>query len=303
MPASTGRSDTVDGSVVTDDGVAPLAAVSGVLTKPASARSGRRRWRRLVGLVVPLAVLLGWQLAWQLELKPRSILPSPHQVLTAADAFFFGQNNVTLSGVVPFKGAAWLHISASLERCLTTWVLAVIVGLVLGLGLGLSSWVADLLEPFTNALRAVPLFAWLPLAAVQFGIGEPPARILIFIGALWPVVVATTDSVARVPRAYVETARMLGTPRSRLWRQVYFPSALPEILTGLRLSLTLAWTCVIVGELLGVSRGIGAMMIAAREAGATEQIIVGVFLFALTGFTGDRLLRLLARPLVRWSDA
>ncbi len=302
MPGSTGPSDAADGSVVTDDAVEPLA-VSGVLTKPATARSGRRRQRRLVGLVVPVAVLLSWQLAWDFELKPRSILPSPHQVVTAADAFFFGENTVTLSGIVPFKGAAWLHISASLERCVTTWVLAVIVGLVLGLGLGLSSWVADLLEPFTNALRAVPLFAWLPLAAVQFGIGEPPARILIFIGALWPVVVATTDSVARVPRAHVETARMLGTPRSRLWRRVYFPSALPEILTGLRLSLTLAWTCVIVGELLGVSRGIGAMMIAAREAGATDQIIVGVFLFALIGYTGDRLLRMLARPLVRWSDA
>jgi len=288
---------------VTDAPIAPLASVSSVLTTPATARSGRTRSRRLLGLVLPLLVLLGWQLAWDLRLKPRTILPSPHQVLTAADTFFFGHNTVTLSGIVPFKGAAWLHISASLERCLTSWVLAVAVGLVLGLGLGLSRWVADMLEPFSNALRAVPLFAWLPLAAVQFGIGEPPARILIFTGALWPVVVATTDSVARVPKAQVETARMLGAPRSHLWRRVYLPSALPEIVTGLRLSLTLAWTCVIVGELLGVSRGIGAMMISAREAGATDQIIVGIFLFAAIGYTGDRLLRLLTRPLVRWSDA
>jgi len=224
-------------------------------------------------------------------------------VLTAADAFFFGTNSVTLSGIVPFKGAAWLHISASLERCLTSWILAVVVGLVLGLGLGLSRWVADLLEPMSNALRAVPLFAWLPLAAVQFGVGEPKARILIFIGALWPVVVATTDSVARVPRTQVETARMLGAPRSRLWRRVYLPSALPEILTGLRLSLTLAWTCVIIGELSGVNTGLGAMMFSAREAGATDQIIVGIFLFATIGYAGDRILRLAARPAVRWSDA
>jgi len=138
---------------------------------------------------------------------------------------------------------------------------------------------------------------------VQFGIGEPPARILIFIGALWPVVVATTDSVARVPRAQVETARMLGTPRHHLWRRVYLPSALPEIVTGLRLSLTLAWTCVVVGELVGVSNGIGAMMNAARESGATEQVIVGLFLFAAIGYTGDRLLRLAARPMLRWSDS
>jgi len=288
---------------VTDTSVAPLAAISVVMAAPVTARSGRKRGRRLLGLVVPVLLLVGWQVAWDLELRPRTILPSPHQVLSAADDFFFGRNTVTLSGIVPFKGAAWLHISASLNRAVTTWIIAVIVGLVLGLGLGLSRWVADLLEPVSNALRAVPLFAWLPLVAVQFGIGESPARVLIFIGALWPVVVATTDSVARVPRAQVETARMLGTPRSRLWRRVYLPSALPEIVTGLRLSLTLAWTCVIVGELLGVSRGIGAMMIAAREADATDQIMVGVFLFAIIGYTGDRLLRLLARPLVRWSDA
>jgi len=288
---------------MTDAPLAQLAAVSGVITAPATARSGRKRGRRLLGLVVPLLVLASWQLAWDLELRPRTILPSPHRVLTAADAFFFGRNTVTLSGIVPFKGAAWLHISASLGRCVSAWLVAVVVGLVLGLGLGLSRWVADLLEPMSNALRAVPLFAWLPLAGVQFGLGEPPARILIFIGALWPVVVATTDSVARVPRAQVETAKMLGTPRLRLWRRVYLPSALPEIVTGLRLSLTLAWTCVIVGELVGVSRGVGAMMISAREAGATDQIIVGIFVFAAIGYTGDRLLRWLTRPLIRWSDA
>lgn len=303
MPGSTGRPDGAVAVVLADAPLAEVAAVSGVLAPPATARSGRGRRRRLVGLVVPLLVLAGWQLAWQAELKPRSILPSPRQVLTEADAFFFGQNNVTLSGIVPFNGAAWLHISASLERCVTTWALAVVAGLLLGLGLGLSRWVADLLEPFSNGLRAVPIFAWLPLVGVMFGIGEPPARTLIFIGALWPVVVATTDSVARVPAVQVETARMLGTPTSRLWRRVYLPSALPEILTGLRLSLILAWTCVIVGELLGVSRGIGAMMISSREAGQTARIIVGIFLFAVIGYAGDTLLRLLARPLVRWSDS
>jgi sulfonate transport system permease protein len=288
---------------MTDASLAPLAAVSAAVPKPASARSRRSLGRRLVGLIAPLAVLGAWQLTWELELKPRTNLPSPREVLSAADEFFFGHNSVTLSGIVPYRGAAWLHISASLERCVTTWVAAVLVGLVLGLGLGLSRWVADLLEPMSNALRAVPLFAWLPLALVQFGIGEAPARTLIFIGALWPVVVATADSVARVPRSQVETARMLGAPRSRLWRRVYLPSALPEILTGLRLSLTLAWTCVVVGELAGVTNGIGAMMNSSREAGQTDRIIVGIFLFAAIGYSGDRLLRLLARPLVRWSDA
>jgi len=282
--------------------LAGVAAPMGVVVTPATAaRRGRRRPRRLLGLLVPLLVLGCWQLAWQWELRPRTILPSPHVVLSAADAFFFGRRAPGLSGVVYFKGAGWTHLATSLSRCGQAWAIAVVVGLVLGLGLGLSRWVADLLDPFTNALRAVPLFAWLPLAAVWFGVNPTSGKILIFIGALWPVVVATTDSVARVPAAQIETARMLGTPRSRLWRRVYLPSALPEIVTGLRLSLTLAWTCVIIGELGGTTDGVGAMMNAAREAGRTEQIIVGILVFAGIGYVADRVLRLLSRRFISWS--
>lgn len=283
---------------VTDDltgiGTAPA------LARPASARPSRRS-SRLLGLLAPLVLLGAWQLSSTLRLQPPSILPSPAQVASAGWTFLFGPSTTTLAGVVAFSGAGGGHIAASVGRCLESWVLAVAVGLLLGLGLGLSRLVAQLLDPLSNALRAVPLYAWLPLAIVEFGIGERPARILIFIGALWPVVVATTDSVARVPRAQVETARMLGTPRSRLWRRVYLPSALPEIVTGLRLSLTLAWTCVIVGELVGTSTGVGAMMNAARESGATDQVVVGIVVFAVIGFAGDRLLRLLTRPFIRWS--
>jgi sulfonate transport system permease protein len=177
------------------------------------------------------------------------------------------------------------------------------VGTVVGLLLGLSRLARDLLDPVLNALRAVPLFAWLPLALVWFGIGEGAARALIFIGALWPVVVAVGDSTSRVPRAYVETARMLGTPRKWLWRKVYLPSALPEVVTGLRLSLTLAWTCVIVGELSGTTEGVGAMMNAARESGRTEQVIVGILVFATIGLLADVLLRAVSRRWVRWASA
>lgn len=285
------------------DNLVGVAAPVGVIVSPmTAARRDRRRPRRLLGLIVPALVLVSWQVAWDRELRPRTILPSPHQVLTAADSFFFGHRaGAGLSGIVYFKGAGWSHLSTSMARCGQAWAVAVAVGLVVGLGLGLSRWVADLIDPFSNALRAVPLFAWLPLASVWFGINPTSGRILIFIGALWPVVVSTTDGVARVPIAEIETARMLGTPRSRLWRRVYLPSALPEIVTGLRLSLTLAWTCVIIAELGGTTKGVGAMMTAARESGATEQIIVGIFVFAIVGYAADRVLRLVARPFVRWS--
>jgi len=258
----------------------------------------------LLGLAVPVLLLGAWQVVAQAELLSARLLPAPSTVAEQLVAFFLGEpGTLTLAGVVPFTGAGTEHLLASVRRCAVGWVLAVGVGTLVGLALGLSALARDLLDPVLNALRAVPIFAWLPLALVWFGIGEGAARALIFVGALWPVLVAVGDSTARVPRAHVETARMLGTPRRDLWRRVYLPSALPEVVTGLRLSLTLAWTVVIVGELSGTTSGVGAMMNAARESGRTDQVIVGILVFAAVGLAADLLLRAATRRWVRWARA
>ena len=282
--------------------VALLEEVPGAA--PAGRRRRRPRYRRLLGLAVPVLLLTVWQLVAGAGVFSPRLLPAPTVVGEQLVAFFAGDDGgLRLAGVVPFTGTGWEHLGASLQRAAVSWAAAVVVGTVVGLALGLSSLARDLLDPVLNALRAVPLFAWLPLALVWFGIGEGSARAIIFVGALWPVLVAVADSTARVPRAHVETARMLGTPRRWLWRRVYLPSALPEVVTGLRLSLTLAWTVVIVAELSGASLGVGAMMNAARESGRTDQVIVGILVFAVVGLLADLLLRAVARPWVRWADA
>ncbi|MDQ3107419.1 MAG: ABC transporter permease subunit, partial [Actinomycetota bacterium] len=156
--------------------------------------------------------------------------------------------------------------------------------------------------PLVQGVRSVPITAWLPIALVWFGLGEGAARFLVFIGAVFPIVITTADATSRVPRALVDTARMLGTPRRSLARRVYWPAALPGIVTGLRLGLTLGWMSVIIGELTGASRGLGAMMFASREVGRLDQILVGMAAFAIIGLAGDLLLRAATRPLVAWAD-
>ncbi len=281
---------------LTDQAVAALLREADEAPPPR--RAGRRR---ALGVVLPL-ILAGWWalVSWQ-GWVVETLLPAPWTVTVAGRNFFFGEAVETIPGVIPFVGAGWEHLAASLWRCLVAWALAVGVGVAVGLALALSRLVSDLLDPLVNGLRAVPLYAWLPLALVWFGLGEGAARAIIFVGALWPVLIATADGVGRVPRGHVETARMLGTPRRWLWRRVYLPSALPEIVTGLRLSLTLAWMCVIVGELNGTTSGVGAMMNAARQTARTDQIIVGIVVFAVVGFLADLLLRTVAAPWVRWS--
>lgn len=270
---------------------------------PASRRRRRFGVRRLLGLAVPLFLLGLWQLVVSAQVFSLRLVPAPATVAEQLYAFFFGDPGfLVLAGVVPFTGAGFGHLASSLQLAATGWLLAVAVGVVVGLAVGLSRLARELLDPVLNALRAVPIFAWLPLALVWFGIGAGAARALIFVGALWPVLVAVGDATARVPRSHIETARMLGTPQRWMWRRVYLPSALPEVVTGLRLSLTLAWTVVIVGELSGTTSGVGAMMNSARESGRTDQVIVGILVFATVGLLADVVLRLATRRWVRWAS-
>ena len=191
---------------------------------------------------------------------------------------------------------------ASTRRWLVAYAIAAAVGIPVGLGLGLSRTFRRLFDPLVQAFRSIPVTAWLPIALAWFGLGEGSARYLVFIGAVFPIVIATGDAALRVPHTLVDTARMLGTNRRDLARRVYVPAAFPGIVTGLRLGLTLGWMSVIVGELSGQSVGIGAMMFAARASIQIDQIIVGMAAFAIIGLVGDLLLRAATRPLTRWAD-
>lgn len=258
--------------------------------------------RVLIGSAVP-ALLVGlWALAsargW---VSPRT-LPAPADVVDAGRRFFTGDTGRALPGVVPFEGAGLTHIAASVRRWVVAYAIAVLIGVPLGLGLGLSTVFRRLFDPLVQALRSIPVTAWLPISLAWFGLGEGSARYLVFVGAVFPIVIATADSALRVPRPLVDAARMLGTPRRDLARRVYVPAALPGIVTGMRLGLTLGWMSVIVGELSGQREGIGAMMFAARAAIQTDQIIVGMAAFAVLGLAGDLLLRAAARPITRWSE-
>ena len=262
----------------------------------------RRRFGWVLGLVVPVALVSVWALASDRGWIAPTLLPSPATVARSGWDFVFGEPRPTFFGVTPFHGSAGEHLSASLSRLAVAYALAVGVGLPLGLGIGLSPLCARLLDPTVQAVRSIPVTAWLPIALVWFGVGTGAARYLVFMGAVFPIVIATADSTARVPAALVETARMLGTPRRALARRVYLPAAAPGIITGLRLGLTLGWMSLIVAEITGTTEGLGAMMSAARDSGHLDQIIVGMVTFAVFGLAGDFLLRAVTRPLVAWSD-
>lgn len=269
-----------------------------------SAGAGLGRAARLgLGAAMPAVLVLAWWMASRTGVLSPRLLPPPGRVVDSGRDFLFGSRSETrIPGVIPFKGGAAIHLPASIRRWLVAYALAVVIGVPVGLGLGLSRWIAAALDPLVQGFRAVPITAWLPIALVWFGFGEGAARYLVFLGAVYPIVIGTTDAARRVPRQLVDTARMLGTSRRALARRVYVPAAMPGIVTGLRLGLGLGWASLIVGEITGQDTGLGAMMFAAREVSQLDQIIVGMIAFALIGLLGDLLLRALTRPLVAWAD-
>jgi len=260
--------------------------------------------RALVGLVLPAVAILAWWGASRSGILPQNKLPAPGAVVESGRNFLLGgRSGITrLPGVIPFDGGARIHLPTSVRRWLTAYLLAVASGMPLGLGLGLSRRFSAALDPFFQGVRSVPITAWLSIALVWFGIGEGSTRFLVFLGAFYPVVIATADASKRVPRQLVDTARMLGTPRRSLARRVYIPAALPGIVTGLRLGLTLGWTSLIIGELTGTDTGLGALIYSLREYGNLDEIIVCMITFAVIGLMGDLILRALTRPLVAWAD-
>lgn len=305
------------GEVVAGPATGPAAVPeAGPTTRPgagrAAGRGGRaagRAWRPpwplpvrlLLGTVVPLTLVALWQVVGGLG-PLGEYVPAPVDVGRAFVRFFDpSATGSALPGTVSFAGQAWVHIGASTWLLLSSYLLALVIGVPAGAALALSPVFRALTDPMVQGLRAIPIFAWLPLAIVWFGLGAGSSRFLVVIGAVFPVLVATADAVARVPRGYVESAQMLGTRRRALLRRVYLPAALPGIVVGCRLGVSLGWMSVIVGEFTGADRGVGAMMQIARQTGRLDEIVVGMVCFALLGLASDTVLRLASARWTRWA--
>ena len=186
---------------------------------------------------------------------------------------------------------------ASLSRVLVGFAAAAVVGVGLGALTSLGGRATAGLRTLADLLRPIPPIAWVPLAILWLGLGDPSARFIVFIGAFFPIFVQTCWALDRCPPAYLELARSLGaSPGLTLWR-VRLPAAAPGIAAGLRTGLGLAWTSVIAAELVGAQSGLGYRIQALRIMLVTEGVVVGMVTIGLAGLAMDRLAAALER---RW---
>jgi len=188
----------------------------------------------------------------------------------------------------------------SARRVLQGFLLAAALGIPLGILIGWNRLVARVVDPSIQLLRPVPITAWLPFSIAVFGIYDASALFLIGLGAFYPIVVNTTHGVRDTHLLLLRAARMLGARRLTILVKVVFPSALPSIFTGLRLGIGVAWTAVIVAEMIAVKSGLGYVLWDAYYVGRMDICVATMFSVGLLGFVSDRLIVAASRLLLRW---
>ncbi|RJT34105.1 ABC transporter permease subunit [Mesorhizobium waimense] len=267
---------------------------SSALSVPWSRPHPKRRGisARAVSAITILAVLAAWALSARLQLVSPVFLPSPIAVWTkfvvvARDGFV----DATLAQ----------HVVASLGRVFAALVAAVLVGVPVGLAIGISTIGRGIFDPLLEFLRPIPPLAYLPLVIIWFGIGEPSKILVITIAMLAPVALSTASGVRGVSQERINAARSLGATRAQLVRHVILPSALPSILTGLRIALGAGWSTLVAAELVAATRGLGFMIQSAAQFLVTDVVVMGILVIATIAFVLEFVIRRIERRLVPWA--
>ena len=266
-------------------------------TAPAAAAPGPRARRHAgtapvgVSLLVAIGLLTLWTLLAVTHWVPAVALPTPLRVLRD----FVQATRVGYGGSsLPAQAAI------SILRIGVGFVGAVILGIPVGLAMGGSRFIHAAVDPLLQFLRPVPPLAFIPLLVIWFGIGELSKMLLIFFCTLPIVIINTASGVAAVPPLRLQVAACLGASRWQMFRRVLLPSVLPDVLTGMRVGIGIAWTCLVAAEMVAASRGLGWMVLQAGNNLQTGMVFVAIISIGILGYGMDRLLALLESWAVPW---
>jgi NitT/TauT family transport system permease protein len=242
---------------------------------------------RFAPVIVPVAFLAFWEMAVRVGGHGSILLPPPSRVFA------------TLFELIR-TGTLFDHIGASLFRVVVGYVISVLVGVPIGLAMGYWLLAEKLLTTTVNGLRPIPASAWIPLSIILMGIGEQPAIFLVFIGTVWAIILNTSHGVRNVPKHLVWAAQTMGASSSAIFTKVIFPASLPSTFAGMRIAVGVAFTCVIVAELIAVRSGLGYLITEARMLVRSDIVIAGMISIGVVGFALDALVRLVMRRTLRW---
>lgn len=245
----------------------------------------------LISLGSVSTIFLLWFIVSALHLVPELFLPSPSAVW---------QKFVQVSQVGFMKATLWQHLAESVGRVLSALIAAIVIGVPVGLWMGLNKWVRAVLDPLVELLRPIPPLAYLPLLVIWFGIGETTKILLIFFSILAPVIISSAHGVLSHQLNRERAALSLGATRIQVLKYVILPTALPHILTGIRIGLGVGWSTLVAAELVAADRGIGFMVQSAAQFLITDIVVLGIIVIALVAVSFELFLRWLQQQLAPW---
>ncbi|NMB78927.1 MAG: ABC transporter permease [Methanomicrobiales archaeon] len=248
---------------------------------------GKNRYLGVLAIILALAL---WQFIASVIIHYSFILPAPTDVVTAFISLLE-------------EGTLVLDIQASLIHFAIGLGMALLVGIPLGIMMGWNRRLDAFLDPIVELLRPIPPLAWIPFAIIWFGLTASAAGFIIFVGAVFPVIINTYSGFRSVPRVFVEAGRMLGCTRSRdLIRYIAFPAALPSVAAGIRIATGVGWMCLVAAELFGVSNyGLGQKLWFYYNIHQMDSVVVYMILLGMIGLAFDMVFRYyLDRYFLKW---
>ena len=242
---------------------------------------------RYAGWLALLLVIGFWQLAGSAGWINPLFLPSPSAIAVAIYK-------------LALSGALWNHLSVSIMRIGSGWILGTIAGVIVGFAIGLSSLARGVGITFISALFPIPKIALLPLLILWLGIGEQPKIATIALGVFFSTAISVYSGVDAVPRNLIRMAQSFNVPFHAIVRRVIWPGALPSILAGFRITASVALLLVVSAEMIGAEFGIGAFVLQAGNLMQTDQLLAGVVILSLFGLAVGRLINWLETRLLHW---
>lgn len=291
-------------AVKTAKSVAVSSIEASVLPLPQRPHRTSRMVRALKELpakiVPPVIVIALFLLVWEILChKAGASLPPPSKVVK--DSWELIANPFYDHGGID-KGLFW-HLMASLQRVALGYALAAVAGVALGVLVGQSTWAMRGLDPIFQVLRTVPPLAWLPLALAAFRDGQPSAIFVIFITAIWPIIINTAVGIRNIPQDYRNVAQVLRLNPLEFFWKIMIPSAAPYIFTGLRIGIGLSWLAIVAAEMLIGGVGVGFFIWDSWNSSRLSDIIVALVYIGLVGFILDRIVAQIAQLVTRGTAA
>lgn len=243
----------------------------------------------LAALGFALSLLVAWQFLADAHLISPIFFPPPLRALAVL------QRRLA-------DGSLWLPIAATSLRMIVGWLLASVIGVVLGAAIGTSRVARELLDPTLEFIRPLPASAIIPVAILFLGLSNEMSVTVIAFGAIWPVLLASVHGFSSVSLELTNVSQVLGFGRWDFLRKIAFPSALPDIVAGLRVSLAVALILAVVTEMQSSLTGLGWEIFSAQRFYRSADLYAGLVLLAVLGFIANHLILLLERRMLRWRN-